>query len=199
LKKFAPFFVAVMLALAVMLLPVVPASASPSTLYVDDDYTASTPGWGVDHFATIQAATDTAYSGDTIIVYPGTYTENVDVDKSVTIQSQNGASETIVDASTTHSHAFNITANNVTITGFTLRGATATGKAGIYLDHVQSCNISANTCLNNYYGINLDNSSNNTLTSNISNSNTKDGIYLDGSEGIHGNILDGNTANQNGE
>ena len=61
--------------------------ASPATIYVPDDY------------ATIQAAVDTASPGDTIIVRGGTYTENVDVNKDhLTIQSENGAEVTIVQA-----------------------------------------------------------------------------------------------------
>jgi pectin methylesterase-like acyl-CoA thioesterase len=50
------------------------AGASPRTVYVPDDY------------PTIQATVNAASPGDTIIVYPGTYTENVDVNKSLTIK-----------------------------------------------------------------------------------------------------------------
>ena len=50
------------------------AEASPGTIYVPDDY------------LTIQATVNAANPGDTIIVYPGTYTENVDVNKSLTIK-----------------------------------------------------------------------------------------------------------------
>jgi len=50
------------------------AEVSPGTIYVPDDY------------LTIQAMVNAASPGDTIIVYPGTYTENVDVNKSLTIK-----------------------------------------------------------------------------------------------------------------
>ena len=175
-----------MLAFSLALVPCA-VSASPDTLRVPDDY------------LTIQAAINAASSGDTILVAAGIYTENVSVGTSVTIQSQNGASETIVDGSTTHNHAFNVTAYNVDISGFTVKGATADKQAGIYLDRVESCNISANTCLDNYYGIYLDNSNNNTLTENTANSNSKYGIYVDGDVGSNGNTLTGNTANENSE
>lgn len=50
------------------------AGASPGTICVPDSY------------LTIQAMVNAANPGDTIIVYPGTYTENVDVNKSLTIK-----------------------------------------------------------------------------------------------------------------
>lgn len=56
-----------------VLLVAVPVSADPGTLYVDDDYTPSTTGWGVTHFAHPQDAVNTANTGDTIRVRPGTY------------------------------------------------------------------------------------------------------------------------------
>ena len=169
-----------MLVVTVIFVPSV-VSASPGTLYVDDDWQIGDPQYAEDtdgdtDFATIQAAIDAAHDGDTILVAAGTFTENLSVGKSVTIQSQNGASGTIVDGSATDTHTFNITADNVNITGFTVKGATATGQSGIYLDQVNSCTVSANICLDNYYG-----------------------IYLNGDEGSHGNTVKGNTTNQNGE
>ncbi|MBI2842578.1 MAG: right-handed parallel beta-helix repeat-containing protein [Armatimonadetes bacterium] len=64
----------------------------PSVIYVDDDYTPATPGWGYDHFATIQDAIDAAVS-TTILVSPGTYNEAVTVNKSgLTITGDTGDS-----------------------------------------------------------------------------------------------------------
>ena len=57
------------------------------TWYVDDDL-ADYPDAD---FTRIQEAVDAASAGDTIIVYPGTYTENVDVNKDhLTIQQKAG-------------------------------------------------------------------------------------------------------------
>ena len=73
---------------AFVLLGAFASVASARTIYVPDDY------------AKIQWAVDNASAGDNIIVRPGTYTENVDVDKSVEIRSysQNPV-DTIVKAS----------------------------------------------------------------------------------------------------
>ncbi len=48
-----------------------------TAIYVDDDYNASTPGWNVDHFASMQGGIDAVSRGGTVTVYAGTYTENV--------------------------------------------------------------------------------------------------------------------------
>ncbi|MBT9140572.1 MAG: hypothetical protein DDT30_01150 [Dehalococcoidia bacterium] len=64
-------------------------AAEPRTWHVDDD--------GQDYpnpnFSRIQDAVDAANAGNSILVYPGTYTENVDVNKSLTIKSESGAGD----------------------------------------------------------------------------------------------------------
>jgi len=47
---------------------------------------------------TIQDAIDAAVAGDEIVVSPGTYLENIDVNKSVTVRSVNPSSPTAVAA-----------------------------------------------------------------------------------------------------
>jgi PKD repeat protein len=64
---------------------IVSARPQPSQVYVDDDYTSSTPGWGYDHFATIQEGIDAVASGGTVKVYEGTYTEQLIINKSLTL------------------------------------------------------------------------------------------------------------------
>jgi pectin methylesterase-like acyl-CoA thioesterase len=131
----------VLLALAVIAFTGI---ASASTIYVPDDY------------STIQAAVNAASSGDTIIVRDGTYTENVKVDKKrLTIRSENGFDSTIVQAEDPDDHVFNVTADYVKISGFTVEGATGYEDAGIYIYYADYCNISNNNCSNNDDGIHL--------------------------------------------
>jgi parallel beta-helix repeat protein len=149
-----------------------------------------------DNYPTIQQAVNAASEDDTIIVRDGTYHENVNVNKSLTIHSENGSANCIVTASVNTNHVFNVTEDYVNITGFTVENATDWPGAGIYLQSVEHCNISDNNATNNYIGISLHSSSSNTLTGNTANSNTQVGIYLSSSS--NSNTLTGNTASNNG-
>ncbi|RZN33362.1 MAG: hypothetical protein EFT35_10795 [Methanophagales archaeon ANME-1-THS] len=103
------------------------------------------------NFTKIQDAVNASSSGDIIIVYNGTYTENVDVNKSITIVSASGAENTTVPAANPNDHVFEVTADYVNISGFTVRGAREY-KAGIFISSYY-CNISNNIIRNNNYGI----------------------------------------------
>ena len=141
-------------------------AASAATIYVPDDY------------ATIQQAVDNATAGDTIIVRDGTYYENVDIYKRLTIRSENGSANCVVHAANSNDYVFNVSANNVTIKGFTVTGATGFGKAGIYLYKSNNCRIENVNASNNYDGIELSSSSNNTIANNTVLDNWWDGILL---------------------
>jgi len=173
-------------ALAVLLFTaVITAVASATTIWVS-----------ADEDQTIQQAVTSATAGDTIIVRDGTYRENVDVNVThLTIRSENGSANCIVNASVNTTHVFNVQQDYVNITGFTVTNATVEDKAGIYLSGREHCNISENNASNNYYGIWLYSSSNNTLTNNTANSNDWGGILLHTSS--NNNTLTSNTANSN--
>jgi hypothetical protein len=51
--------------------------ALPTEVWVDDDYTPATPGWGYDHFNSIQAGINAVDSGGKVNVAAGTYQENL--------------------------------------------------------------------------------------------------------------------------
>ncbi|KAF5417109.1 MAG: Cell surface glycoprotein [Candidatus Methanogaster sp.] len=130
--------------------------------------------WVPDTYPTIQQAMNNAAAGDTIIVRDGTYAENVDVNKSLIILSENMSALTIVQAVNPDDDVFEVTADYVNISGFTVTG---TDEAGFYLCDVNFCNISDNNVSNNSKGIYLYSSSNCTLTSNNASSNRGIGSY----------------------
>ena len=141
-----------------------------------------------------------ANPGDTIIVHDGTYTENVNVNKELTIKSENGYATTKVHGGVTSDHVFDVQANNVTIgitdQGFSIYGATDYKKAGIYLIGRTGCTIQNNRCgwdgtHKNSIGIFLVSSGSNTISGNTCSSN---GIYLKSSSN---NTVSGNTCSSN--
>ncbi len=80
---------------------------------------------------TIQGAINNATAGDTIIVRDGTYSENIDVNKTVTIRSENGAANCNVTAALSSDHVFDVTVDHVNISGFNVNGATGSSRSGI--------------------------------------------------------------------
>ena len=155
--------------------------SSDRIIYVPDDY------------PTIQQAVDGASDGDTIIVRDGTYVENVNVYKSLTIKSENGPSRCVVKAASADEHVFEITANRASIVGFTVERASGWGKAGIYVN-ASYCNILNNICSHNWDGINLYYSDNSMISNNICSHNKDDGISLDFS---NNNVILNNNCSRN--
>jgi len=139
----------------------------------------------------IQHAIDNATEGNTICVQDGTYTENVDVNKRLTIRSENGSASTIVNAADSTDHVFDVTTDYVNISGFTVKDATYPGCIGIYLNNVDHCNISGNDASDNSFGIVLSSSSSNTITNNYASYNNM-GIGL--FDYSRSNTLTGNNA-----
>ncbi len=158
--------------------------ASPGTIYVPDNY------------PTIQAAVDAASPGDTVIVRDGTYIENVDISTdNLTIQSENGAEVTIVQAANLDDHVFEVAADYLTVTGFTITGATHSPPpdpltppakyAGVYLSSSQYCTILYNRLVESDRGIWLLSSSNNGIHQNITINNEYEDVYLQSSVENH--------------
>lgn len=162
--------------LLAMVLPLInpPSTLAASTIYVGTGET----------YASIQEAVDAASDGDTIIVRDGIYIENVDVNKRLIIQSENGADSTKVQAAISHDHVFDVAANYVTLRGFTVVGATGSSKAGVYLApgsdkcKIKSNNIGYDSSNRNKIGIYLNDGSNNEVSHNNIQYNKGYGIYL---------------------
>ncbi|RZN30522.1 MAG: hypothetical protein EF813_12790, partial [Methanosarcinales archaeon] len=135
-----------------------------------------------ENFSSIQAAIDDldTLDGHTIEVEDGVHHENVDVTKSLTIRSENGSSSCIIQSARGNDHVVEITSDCVSVSGFTVERASAMLNAGIYLN-ASHCSVSNNNCSRNYYGIYLENSTDNNVSDNNCFLNSHDGIYLGGS------------------
>lgn len=178
MKKRKRVFMVVVGCLALTLF-VFPMTASATIYYVAPDGSNSNNGSESSPWLTITYAVSEAFSGDTIKVAAGMYNENVDVNKSLTLQNE-GSDKVTVKASDSTDHVFEVTASWVNISGFTVENATGTWgtqTAGIYLgSSVEHCNISNNIATNNSDGI-CASLSNNTVIGNILSNNFYDIAY----------------------
>jgi hypothetical protein len=106
-------------AVVLIVLLSIPAFAISATIYVPDDYPF------------IQEAIDAALNGDTVIVKPGTYVENIDfMGKSITVKSLYGPERTIIDGNMTTSV---VTFNTTEGTDSILQGFTVTNGKGTFV------------------------------------------------------------------
>ena len=165
-------------------------------------------------YSSIQDGINAASNADIVIVYSGTYYQNVTVNKRLTLR---GIGQPIVDAGGNES-AITLAANGITLEGFTaildqnvawkypginvssnnntLSGNIASNMIiGISLSSSSNNNtLSSNTANHNQYGIYLQSSSNNTISSNTATNNGQYGISLSSSSN---NTLVGNDASNN--
>ena len=146
-------------------------------VWIDDDFNASTPGWGIDHFDNIQNGINAVAEDGTVYVFNGTYSENVVVNKSINLTGEDRNS-TIIDASGSGDVLY-VNANWVNVSGFTIMNG---GEEGIYLVNSHNCHVFNNiVCFNSDVGVLLNQSENNTISNCIVHNNTYDGVLLENS------------------
>ncbi|KKG15284.1 cell surface protein [Methanosarcina sp. 2.H.T.1A.6] len=142
----------------------------------------------------IQDAVDEAFPGDIILVESGEFNESIYVNKdNLTIKSASrNPDNTLIAGETTGSYVFEIVANNVKISDFSI----TEGRCGVFLNKAENCIISGNKISNQEAGIYLFESGNNRLSNNMVYSNLDCGIKLVASSNnvIRGNYFD-NTEN----
>ena len=135
------FFAFLLLAGGIVLLTLSARVTSAKTITVDDD-------GGADH-SSIQEAVDTAEAGDTIRVFDGTYYENIDLNKTVSLLG-NGSATTTIDGGE-NGDVVQITANWINISGFNITNAGSnTGDQGVRII------FSNNVICNNSFSFNRD-------------------------------------------
>jgi parallel beta-helix repeat protein len=162
-------------------------------------------------FNTIQQAVDAAKPGDTVRVAPGTYTENVVVNKQVTITATSG--RPTVQAADPSKDVFLLSSPGVRIDGLTITGGASgvqiqgvskcvvtdvvarDNVRAVYLSHCTENEVSNSNLADNGYGVYGDNASNNTISSNVATGERGNGNTL--GDGIFLNYGDSNTVTRN--
>jgi len=151
--------------------------------------------WNVEQkqmYEKIQEAVDGAADGNTLEVCPGEYHENVDVNKKLTIRSKEGRDKTMVDAADKNDHVFAVSADDVTIRGFTIRGATGEGKAGVYVHGsvVKNVQILESFVIGNRHGVWLLDAQSATVQNNVISSNSESGVRIEGQNAKDNKVWD---------
>ncbi|PWB53684.1 MAG: hypothetical protein C3F06_06095 [Candidatus Methanoperedenaceae archaeon] len=117
-------------------------------------------------YSSIQEAIDASRNGDTVLVEGGTYYENVNVNKKITLR---GIGMPVVDARRKN-NAIKLSANGIELEGFTVTNSSRHNGAGIMVTSHGNV-LRGNNASNNFNGIILSGSSNNTLIGNNASGN----------------------------
>lgn len=128
---------------------------------------------GGENYTSIQEAVNNAQNGDTILVNPGVYRENVKVNKEVSIitnPSEERSNRTYVLGAVSDDNVFFVNSSNVTISGFYISGGPSGQdwyEVGIYLEGVDNCSLINNALIFNDVGIALNDSQRNYISTNL--------------------------------
>ncbi len=118
-----------------------------------------------ENYETIQQAINAASVGDIIYVRNGTYSERVVVNKTVSLFGEDKFN-TIIDGGGS-GNVISITADNVTVTGFSIQNSgSILTVGGVYIDHSVGNKITGNIIRNNEYGVYHSYSSENSIVNN---------------------------------
>jgi len=148
-------------------------------------------------FGTIQSAINAADSGDTILVASGTYYENLVINKTLALVGEN-RDTTIIHGNMVGT-VVDITASYVNISGFTIKGSGETSPtcSGVFLGFgTYGSRVYNNIIIENYYGIFLESSNENVISTNNISLNTGRGIFLESSSW---NTISANFISQNSQ
>jgi len=179
-----------------------------SNVSASDIITVGTSGPPSYDFSNLNDAIASANESDIIQVYPGTYTENVVINKELDITGVDGSSTTIIYSASSNQNTIEINNDKVNITGFTIKNRGGSfaclklnsvsncliknniiqnGGNGLYLVGSNSNIIEENTVKNNNVGIYLSNSDSNTIKINNILYNNANGVFIASTSG--GNTL----------
>ncbi len=163
-------------------------SRASSTLVVPDSY------------STITSAINHASPGDIIVVKSGVYSENLQINKSISLEGENNINTIIIGTAGNQggsSAALTIAADNVKVSGFTIQSLAYSNSSihvyGIFVEG-DKATITNDIIQKNYIGIFCSIQSSTTIDNNAITSNLKDGIRFFGgsSNTVSNNDITGN-------
>jgi parallel beta-helix repeat protein len=121
-------------------------------------------GSGPGNYTRIQDAVDNATDGDTVYVFPGTYTEHLNIEHSITLQGADPLT-TIIDGQGTNQDIVSCIAAATVITGFTIFNCSIS-RSCVLLNHTSNCLLQKNIIHTGKYGVTLKNAQNISIQNN---------------------------------
>ncbi len=162
------------------------ALIKPVVVSVDGTYNSSTPGWGCDHFASIQDGINMVADYGTVNVHQGVYYEHIIIDKTLCLVGED-KDTTIIDGGLVQNvNILLVTAGEVRISGFTIRHCRLQGhfhpdppQSAIMISNSSGLIVvTGNIIIDNDYGISIGGSSNNIIYENDFINNNNFGVYI---------------------
>ena len=151
-------------------------ASSSTTFYVGENYNSTTPGWDLDHFNKIQNAINRSENGYTIIVYNGTYSENLTLNKSINLFGED-RDITIIEGLRS-SDTIRITVQHVNISHFNITYSGTNENDSVIRIEAGNTIITDNRIAHGQNGIYIDSCNNNIIYDNAINNNVRNGIKL---------------------
>jgi parallel beta-helix repeat protein len=174
-------------------LAVQPVRGQSATIYVDYANTAG-PWNGTQDFPyeNITSALRGASDGNTILVHKGVYSEDVVINKSVSLIGE-GVENTIINGSSSGNVVL-ILANSITLEGFTIRNSginPETGDSGVRIQNSIDNVVRGDTIISNYDGVGIYYSSSNVVSGNsiLNNRNYGVNLYSSGNNVVSANSI----------
>lgn len=131
---------------------------------------------GNEDFTSVTDAVNSSNPGDTVLVFPGTYKENVDIPWALSIKADSrNPYDTILKTANPEKPVIHVTGNSVNISGLSVKGSNES--VGVYLESASNCTLENNVISGCMQGILLEEAFNNTLIQNNI-SNNAQGINL---------------------
>lgn len=121
-------------------------------------------GSGPGNYTKIQDAIDNTSDGDTVFVFPGSYTERIKINTSITLQGSDVLT-TLIDGQRRNNDVVTCAGTDILITGFTIWNASANFSC-VIINHTSHCTIDGNVIHTGRYGITLRNAQNISIINN---------------------------------
>jgi parallel beta-helix repeat protein len=134
----------------------------PDTVFVDDDFDVNSTGWKIDHFNIIEEGIENVSESGTVYISNGEYFENLLINKSIKIIGED-REKTIINGNR-NGNVISISNPRCSIENLNISNAGSNSGIKIYSNNN---NISEIVFYNNYYGIWIDQKTQNSVLNNV--------------------------------